>query len=282
MNEITSICNGTRNELADMTWTEYKAFPALNGSVLVHGRKSMLHLKDAWEHGIEDTDAMQYGRLLHCLLFESKEVDKRYWPWEGRRAGIKYAEFVLDAVKAGAEVVRAEGQYSLMAAIEAAQGFLRSNKVQALIKAGQAEQTVLAVECGLQLKGRIDWVSTAGHILVDLKTTAEIEGELFGRSFFRYGYDLKLGLYQRWLNRLTNDRWPVEVIVLESKRPYDCAVVPIPAAVLDEGVDKALQIIERVSHCIEADNWPGISGGEDMALHVPWYEMREEIVEYQG
>ena len=279
---ISTICNGSRTELADMTWAEYKAFAGLNASVLVHGRKSMLHLKHAWDVGIKDTDAMQHGRLVHCLLFEPKEVEARYWPWEGRRAGNKYKEFVIEALlqETGAEVVRAEGEYSMASALVAAQGFLRSVKVQSLISAGTAEQTVLAVEHGLQCKGRIDWVSTAGHTLVDLKTTAEIEGELFGRSFFRFGYDLKLGLYKRWLDRVTNDHWPVEIIVLESKPPHDVAVVPIPDAVLDHGVDKAMRIIERVGVCIKADEWPGI--GDEMPLVVPYYiQSEDDLVGYE-
>ena len=262
-----------------MPWPDYKTFPALNGSALVHGRKSLLHLRHAWEDGREDTAAMQFGRLIHCLLFEPEEVGSRYRCWEGRRVGNDYKACLTQAQLDGAEVIRAEGQYSLTGAVEAAQSFLRDGRVQALIKAGQAEQSVLATEDGLQCKGRLDWVSTSQHVLTDLKTAAEIEPELFGRSFFRYGYDIKLGLYRRWLSRATNDHWPVEVIVLESKPPYDVAVIPIPDAVLDAGVDKAMGIIARVKTAIATDHWPGISGGKPMPLVVPFYEMQDEETE---
>ena len=279
---ISSILNGTRTELTDMPWNEYLDFPALNGSVIVPGRKSMLHLKNAWDHNGEDTDAMQYGRLVHCLLFEPSEVEVRYRAWEGRRAGNDYKLAVANAEAEGTEIVRATGQYSLDAALEAAQGFLRDNRVQQLIREGVAEQTVLSVENGLQCKGRLDWISTSEHVLTDLKTTAEIEDNLFGRTFFRFGYDIKLGLYQRWLTAATNDQWPVEVIVLESKRPYDVAVVPIPPAVLDRGVEKALRIIERLAVCIERDEWPGVARGQPMSLIVPFREIEEETEEYTG
>jgi hypothetical protein len=71
---ISSIVGGTRQEILSMPWPEYLEFPALNGSVIVKGRKSLLHLKDAWDNGGEDTDALQFGRLQHCLLFEPHEV----------------------------------------------------------------------------------------------------------------------------------------------------------------------------------------------------------------
>jgi hypothetical protein len=172
--------------------------------------------------------------------------------------------------------VRLDGQYSLNAALDAAQGFLACPRVQSLITAGRAEQTVLAIEEGMQCKGRLDWVSTAEHVLTDLKTTNEIEPTLFGRTFFRFGYDLKLGLYRRWLSRITGEHWPVEVIALESKPPHDVAIIPVPDAVLDDGADKALAIIGRVKRAIETNQWPGVAGGKDMALEVPHYIIAEE------
>jgi len=140
----------------------------------------------------------------------------------------------------------------------------------------------LAVECDLQCKGRLDWVSTSEHILTDLKNSATITPALFGKAFFNYGYDIKLGLYKRWLEAATGERWPVEAIVLEAQPPHDVAIVQVPDAVLDEGVEKALRIIEQVRRCIETDEWPGVAGGDYMLLKVPFYEMPEETEEFQG
>lgn len=283
MKAIASIVGGARRELLSMPWPEYLDFPGLNGSVIVQGRKSMLHLKHQWDRGGEDTDAMRFGRLQHCLLFEPREVALRYRAWQGTRRGNAYEAFVAEAAASGAEVVRAEGEYSMAAALEATASFLRNPQVQALILKGQAEQTVLHDECGLQCKGRIDWISTGEHVLTDLKTTSEIEGRLFGASFFRFGYDIKLGLYQRWLEKVTQEPWPVQVILLESKPPYDTAVMAVPQAVLDHGVDRAMRIIERVRQCIESDRWPGIADAGPYNLVVPGYVIQdEETEEFSG
>jgi len=280
---IASVVGGTRCELAEMSWDDYRAFPALNGSTIVHGRKSLLHLKHAWDYSRPDTPAMQYGRLVHCLLFEPAEVEARYRTWEGARRGNAYKAFYAEAIMDGAEVIKSEGEYSLASALVAAKSFLRNDRVQTLIAAGQAEQTVLGVEHGMQCKGRLDWVSTIEHTLTDLKSTAEIEPTLFGISFYRFGYDIKLGMYRRWLNAATGDNWPVEVIVLESKPPHDVAVIPAPDAVLDAGVEKALEIIRNVRTAIDTDQWPGVAGDDDlMPLKVPYSEMQEPMEEFQG
>jgi len=273
---ISSIVDGKRSELVDMPWPEYKAFPALNGSVIVHGRKSMLHLKHAWDHGRPGTDAMQFGRIVHGLLFKPEEAEVSWRPWEGRRAGNEYKAFKAEAEAEGAEAVKATGQYSLESAVEAAKSFLRNDRVQKLIKAGTAEQAVLGVEHEMQHKGLLDWVSTSEHALTDLKTADGIEPNPFGKAFFNYGYDIKLGLYRRWLDRVTNDHWPVEVIVLENKQPHDVAVVPVPDAVLDAGVEKALDIIQRVRRAIDEDQWPGVAGADFLPLQVPYYVMAED------
>ena len=273
--DISSITSGTRQELLAMPWEEYKEFPGLNCSTICKGQKSMLHLKHQWESNSKSTDAMQYGRLLHCMLFEPDQVDNLYWEFEGRRAGKKYDELRIRAEVAGAEVVKADGSYSMEVAIEAAQGFLRNPRVKELILAGQAEQTVLTTEGDIQCKGRLDWISTSEHVLTDLKTTADISPRAFGRTFFNFDYDMKMGMYRRWLDRVTNVHWPVEVIVMESAPPYDVATMVVPDAVLDAGVEKALRIIDQVRHAIDTDEWLGVAGNENYPLDIPYYVMRD-------
>jgi hypothetical protein len=279
---ISAILDQARTELCHWPFDEYRAFPGLNASVIVEGRKSLLHVKHAWDHGRADTDAMRFGRLLHCLLFEPREVEKRYHPWEGTRRGNDYVAFFMDAEADGAEVVKAKGEYSLEVALEAVPSFLHNERVRDLIKAGEAECSVICPEGDVQCKGRIDWLSQSEHVLVDLKTTAQIESRLFGQTFFRYNYDIKLGLYRRWVEKVVGGRWPVEVIVQESSPPYDVAVVPIPDAVLDEGAEQGLAIINKVRQAIAADRWPGVADGKPYSLVVPYYKLVEETEEFQG
>lgn len=278
--DIKTVLAGQREELLDMRWDEYLAFPAANNSLLSEAATSMYHLRYVWEHGRADTDDLQFGRLVHALLVEPQEVEDRYWTFDGVRRGKKYDEFVEEATIAGAEVVKLHGELSMTTAIEASKGFLRNRRVQQLIKAGKAEQAALAVEEGMQCKGRLDWVSTSEHVLSDIKTARDITPQKFGAAFFNYGYDSQLGMYQRWLNRLTGDRWPVEVIVVEKKAPFGVAVYTVPDAVLEEGVDKALRMLKRLRVCIETDTWPGVTEDEAAPLFVPYWAMTEEVVEY--
>jgi len=225
---------------------------------------------------------MLWGRAVHCLLFEPIEFPNRYRAWSGRRAGNDYKAFVADAWEDGAEILTESGRYSLAAALEAAQGFVSDPLVKRLIAAGKPEVTVFATEGNVQCRGRLDWISTVEDCIVDLKTARNITAKEFGRDFYKFHYDLKLGLYRRWLAKVTRKPWRVEVIVLENSEPYDCVVMPIPDAVLDRGAAKGLEIIAKVDECINAQYWPGVADGDYVALDTPVWEMDddEETVEF--
>lgn len=279
--EISSVLGGTRVELCEnMPRDQYDAIPALNPSRLVNAIRrskplvlSARHFRWGWDHPRKDTDAMRWGRAVHTLLFERNLFPEQYTYWSERRQGKVWEAFRDEALAAGQDVLTANQYFD---ALVAAKRFVDEPLVQDLIRAGKPEVGVLACEEGLQCKGRMDWISSAGA-LVDLKTAASIESGAFGRSFFAYHYDVKLGLYQRWLSKVSPCQLPVTVICLENKPPFDVAVVPVPQAVLDEGVEKALRVIRLVKTCIETDRWPGIAGGMEYPLEVPQYVMDEEV-----
>ena len=58
--------------------------------------------------------------------------------------------------------------------------------------------------------------------------------------------------------------------------------MPAPDAVLDKGVEKGLEIIHKVARAIDTNEWPGVAGGDFLPLVVPFYEMQEEVEEFQG
>ena len=283
MSDITSVLGGARQGIVErVSWDEYRGAVGLNPSTIVHGLKSMLHLKHAWDCGRPDSDAMQWGRAMHCLLFEPREFENRFRAWHGRRdkRNEEYRDFLEAAVQDGAEVMKADGPHSLATALEAAGSFLRNGRVQEIVRSGQPEVTVFAVEGDVQCRGRVDWISVSADCMVDLKTTRNLEPRAFGADFFRFHYDVKLGLYRRWL-RQCGLVLPVSVVAIESTPPYDLAVIPVPDAVLDRGEEKGVEVIGRVERCCKTGNWPGVCGEEEGSLVVPGYVMDDELVPFE-
>jgi len=261
--------------LYEQSWADYRATAALNPSTIVHGFQSMLHLHHAWYAPHKDTPNMQWGRAVHTLLLEPRTFEDRYRCWSGRRAGNEYKAFKEAADEVGAEVLKDEGEFCMDWVEQAAQQVLRNPRVLELVESGQAERAVTAVDHGMKCRGRIDWISGSQGRLVDVKTTRSLR--TFSLDFFRLHYDVKLGLYQHWLNQATNAFWPVEVIVIENHPPFDAICIPVPDAVLDRGAVRGLRVIEQVRQCIEADCWPGAGGEEGVGtLDVPSWCMDDD------
>lgn len=277
---IEGVLDGTLAEIREgVSWDDYCSIAGLNPSVLVHGLRSMKHLHHAWHADSTDSPAMAWGRAVHCLLFEPRTFEQRFVKCDMVRnhRHKAYQDFLAD--NPGKEVLSVAEWDSVLLAAES---FVGDYEVQGLIRQGVAEVTVLSVEEGMQCKHRLDWLATpTAKIIGDLKSTKNIEARRASQDFYKYKYDVKLGLYQRAMRQVTGHPWPVEVIWLENVPPYDVAVMPIDDAVLDRGARKGLEIIRKVKDCIERDEWPGV-GGEDFILNTPSWEMDDEEVDYEG
>lgn len=264
---------GAKSLSANVSWDDYKAIQAINPSTVVHGAKSMRHLLNAWNNPSPSKACLAWGRAIHCLLFEPDQFESRYAECDVIRnpRHNAYKDWLAD--NEGKEALTAK---DMTTTLKAAKCFLADPDVQELIAAGMAEVTLLTVEDGVQCKGRVDFLQTALEVITDLKSTRNIESRACSRDFYRYQYDVKLGLYQRWVQMLTGRPWPVKVIWIENVEPYDVAVMPIDSAVLDRGARKGLEVIRNVKRCIEAGEWPGV-GGEEFLLHTPNWAMDDEL-----
>jgi hypothetical protein len=265
----------------DMPFEAYRNSPAMNASTIKAAWKgksiSMLNLKHAFEHGREDTEAMLFGRALHCLMFEPDTFESRYASFDGRRDARtkEYQKFLAD--HAGAEVLKKSGQYSWDAAMLAAKAFLRCEEIQPLTEHGKGEVTIFTPELGMQCRARLDWISTSAKVLTDMKTAADVSEEGFGRQFFGLKYDVQLGFYRHVFRKVTGHDWPVKVLAVENKPPHEVVVYDVPESVLDQGTEKAFRILRMVRNCIDTGKWPGVSSGVSVPLFIPSWEMETEV-----
>lgn len=278
MRDIREIYGGTENRILEgQTWRAYRDLAAMNPSTLVYGLRSMRHLKDAWETTGKDSPAKHWGRAAHCLLLEPNEFTKRYATWSGSRKTNDYKDFQAECYELGKEVLTEEEFENLLRASE---NCVKCEEVQCLIKSGKPEVTLLATEGPIQCRGRVDWIAGEIGCLVDVKTTRHIEDRAFGRDFYNLQYDCKLGLYKRWLMKLTKRRWQVKVICIENQRPFDVVVRNVPEATTDSGIAKMLPVLDRLQEALDTDVWHGVGNGQEQELYVPTWEMPEEQVEF--
>lgn len=263
---------------------EYRRSVGLNPSSIAEGIVNdfaPLYVRHAYETASESTDSMIRGQYGHALLLEPETLEERWAVWDGgRRAGPEWKAFCEE--HEDKSIVRSDDVALIAAAVTHA---LSRPEVKALIGRGVSEVSVFTDDCGVQCKGRLDWVNTDALVPVDVKFTNDIRPQKFGRIASGLAYTSKLACYHRWFARehgVTLRPFQLLVIQLNDRRPHDCCICSVAEADLDYGWARARRMIDRVREAIERDDWPGVDGGaESVPLALPAWEIPgEEEVEF--
>jgi len=265
-------CEPYLNEfMFDLPWADYREAVGLNPSRLVRGIKSMLHFSTA--DGDEKPQRQTIvGAATHALVFEPERFDDRFaiftgsvkrgkdwdiWQWknEGKEA-IKPGEY--DEAHLVADRVWAKKQ------------------ARDLLERCRPEVSIFVEENGIQCKGRADAIGSG--LLLDLKTTTNVEMQSFGRVFASLNYAAKLACYSRWAGKLGNPIKEIFLICAETKGDYDVTITEVPMVIIENAWPRVERILQRIPECIERDHWPGVDEGGVYELHVPNWAMDEEEI----
>lgn len=278
------LANGEEDQLVEgMSLVDYLSGPEMSGSSL--NEPSLKHVRSHYETVPPVvTDPMRKGSATDALLFDYLVPAKR----EGRHLFDAVTDFDSDWPVFGGK--QRHGKEWQDFQDEYGEQYLRNDEeraeIIAMLKAvaedpvaaryweeGVAQAVTRCTEEGLLFKGRPDWVCQSS--IVDLKTTARIEGRALSNTTFRLGYQTKAALYRRWWKRLTGEEKPCVLIFVESKPPFDVVVVTLDQATLMLAEERALATIKQLREAIDTDTWPGVAKGEEMPLEVPPWEMEE-------
>ncbi len=276
----------------DITWNDYLQIRKMNPSTLVAGQKSMLRLKRAIDGGFpEESNAMRLGTGIHALLLEPSEFESRF---------VVMPDYHLDT-----DNVTGKGEQSQSKATshykQKAKEFYAANKGKSIIARHEYDQALYCIEsltsrkyirelldgantevtlegeiAGVPFKGRVDALKPS--VIIDLKTTADVEPRVFGSRFFKLGYDFKLSIYRELVRQSTEGLREVKVIAQEPGGDFDNVVHTVPSEVLDAAFSRVLHTVHRYKQCVESGVWPGVDGGEDeIDLHVPDYVLHQDL-----
>lgn len=251
-----------------MPWDDYITAVGVNPSRLVKGLKSMLSFLNY--SGTDKPDrGMLVGSLTHQMILEPGKFDERYAVFQGSRKTQKQlSEF--EWRHEGKTPVKPE-EYEQAA--RTAEAVLSDPIAGEILEATAHEVSLFLEDCGVQCKGRVDGI---GSILMDVKTTTNVDQQAFGRVFGSLKYHCKLACYKRWAEMLGNPVSEVYVISVETKGDYDVAVVPIPEVVLENGWSRMEKVLRRIPECVRRDYWPGVAEGKRYELVMPNWSMDEE------
>lgn len=252
-----------------MTEKQYRTAPGVNKSTLWNLRKSPAYYKWCLEHPQEDTAAFKFGRAVHAAILTPAAykrdfaiipagIDRR------TKAGKEEYQAFIEA-SAGKEIITAEDAETVAGIVRA---FKKNPDAVALLKGTKREKPLFWTDDNdVDCKCRVDAFKSG--IMVDLKTAADAETDMFCREAIRYGYDVQAAHYiDGYQHKVSAVRPDWYFIVIEKAEPYSINILKADIGFLDYGYMRRLELIEKLKTCTESNSFPGYGVND---LYLPAY-----------
>lgn len=198
-----------------------------------------------------ETPTLKLGRLTHVAVLEPDLLTAQFVrpPTEiNRRTKVGKAEYAEWQKANESKTIVTSNQWDQAIAIRDA--VYRNKAVQALLKVGEPEQTVVWVnpETGEKCKARADWLR---NFPVDVKTTIDARPDAFARSIVTYRYDVQVYHYG---DGFVTDQFVF--IAVESAPPYASAVYLADQGIWKRGKAGRDRNLRTYAECKATDTWP--------------------------
>lgn len=264
-----------------MTEKEYRAYPAVSRSELWKISKSPEKYKYELDNPPEPTEALIFGQALHKFVLERETfrdefavapvVDRR--TKEGR---VAYAEFMEQ--NQGKTVISED----MCEKIIAMSNKFNSNSYVKKLLSGEREKPFFWTDdfTGEACKCRVDCISDIKGIplIIDVKTTANAETNVFKKHAEKYGYYLQAAMYIEGVKASTGTECGFVFIAIEKEPPYAVNIMQVEKDAINYGYEAFRNLISTYHKCKVTGNWYGHMGenNEINILGLPSYLKEQE------
>lgn len=231
----------------------------------------------------EETDALIFGRLAHCLVLENEDVFKRDFivlP-EGldRRTTAgkqKYADIMADAgLKTVVKHADVEKARAMRKAVE-------QHFVWKYLKHGAAEGSSFWKDGGLDCKVRLDWVESTdiGNIIIDYKTSKCAAREAFARQMNNLNYHVQTAHYNEGYKAAHGEEAHAFLFVAQDKKaPFAVGAYMVDPAAVKTGRLKRQKALDIIRTGRETGYWPGYTDKIEL-IDIPTYAQYQAAEEF--
>jgi exodeoxyribonuclease VIII len=275
----------------DMSFADYLDLPGVSQSSL----KPMVdlspaHYRHARDNPRPSTPSQSTGTFTHSLTLEPEALLEHYAvePTEAFKRDARTAEGKVSKMPASTEAFKKmredfrlanEGKQIVdQATYETVRDMSHAvwghdGAAVHLQKASLRERVIhwKDTDTGLGCKGRCDAINTLDHVIVDLKTTADIHKF----NLYKWHYDLQAAFYCDGYKAMTGQMPLFYMIVVEASPPYcvQAAVVGRVATIV--GRKKYKAAMKRLRQCQEAGEWPGLVSPDEWT--IPEWEIQKYL-----
>jgi hypothetical protein len=229
----------------------------------------------------EDTDAFQFGRLVHLAILEPAKFEQtvKLMPDFGDQRSSKNRDAKaawLAELPPGTELCTQEQLDDLRGMIDS---LMAHKEAFAALKNGKTEISgyYRDSETGIKCKIRPDFLQFELNALVDLKTTRDCTREAFSRTVWQYRYDFQLAMYAAGIKEITG-RAPKfnAILALEKVKPYEVALYVADEAMMERGELDYRKALRTLKKCITENKFNQPYQTETQSIFLPQWAFYEE------
>lgn len=252
----------------EMDEPEYHAHPALSQSLAKLLLPPSVPAKFKWarEHPQPPRKAFDFGHAAHALVLgvgapiEVIQVTAK----DGTKSDAPNR--MTNSAKEHEKEIRAAGSVPLLRedyeTVQAMAEALRSNPTaMALLSHGAAEKSVFWTdERGIERRCRYDYIPALSvPAIVDYKSTVDASKREFGRSTYKFGYDIQDAWYREAAEAIGLGEVSFAFVAQEKTPPYLAAVYELDERAREIGRRRVARALDIYQQCTEANDWPGYS-----------------------
>jgi hypothetical protein len=245
---------------------DYDSIDAVSWSIAKPLRRSPAHCLAALKG--KTSEALSLGIAGHMAVLEPEKFATAHI-WTGAvRRGKEWEAFKASA---GNEPIFTAEEAMTAKSIARA---IQSNPIaQRYLQGGESELSVLCELEKVQVKARIDYVSSA---IVEFKTTTDASPRMFGVQVAKLDYLGQCALYRDAHHAVTQKLLPVVFIAAEKEAPWAVQTYRVPEELLLMGRAVYRPLLWKWAECRERNAWPAYADGE-LELRLPAWAYRESF-----
>ena len=221
--------------------------------------------------------AMVFGSAFHCLLLEPEKFTEQYIlePKFDKRTTIGKEAHAAWLQEHGSKEVLSVEAWAMLPAMVA--GVMRNRYARSAIEgSGSIEEPVEWTDdvSGLRLKCKPD-IRLANGLIIDVKTTNDIDPEAWSRTVATFGYHRQAALYLDGCWQVHQADGPFVHIAVSKEPPHECAVYEVGSESLAIGRSENADTLAELMMRRDSGDWSGRWSADVTTVNLPTWYMRK-------
>lgn len=211
----------------------------------------------------EETEALLFGSVFHCLALEPREFGKRYAVKRFNGSTKAGKEEAATAKAAGLELVPEKIYEAALAMAESVWDHPLIGQIMTS-EDRRSETSIYWCETvdGIEIpcKARLDMLATVpgfGLVAVDLKSTDDASPAGLARSILKWGYHRQAVWYRRALRAVGMDSSVFVLVAVEKAAPHLVTAANVSEAAQQVGLEEIREALVSYASCTKSGLWPG-------------------------